>query len=102
MKLSLSVALMINATFFIRIGAGLSCDSSCAACWKDGVSGVDTKFSCDDNGHCGNTCPPGYHGMHCARASRCSCYIGTPCGDFGPCFYGKKYYNQIVYCSQKT
>ncbi|KAF8422262.1 hypothetical protein EV426DRAFT_606738, partial [Tirmania nivea] len=76
MQLYLGFALVLNAAIFIRTAAGLSCDSSCAACWRDGSPGVDTKFSCDSNGHCGNTCPPGYNSIHCARASRCS-YVTT-------------------------
>ncbi|KAF8422261.1 hypothetical protein EV426DRAFT_606733 [Tirmania nivea] len=103
MQLYLGVALVLNAAIFIRTAAGLSCFSSCAACWRDGSPGVDTKFTCGLTGECGNTCPPGYSDMHCARASRCSCYNcynGTSSGDFGPCFYGKAYFNKIVYCNQ--
>jgi len=71
MKLHLGIALVVNAAGFIYTTTGLRCGSDCAACWKDGdPDGVDTKFSCSDK-ECGSVCPPGYHGIHCAKNSRC-------------------------------
>ena len=71
MRLYLQVSLSIMATFtHMVLVLGLKCSSGCAACWKDNdLSGTDTKFSC--SGDCGSTCPPGYHGIHCAKYSRC-------------------------------
>ena len=72
MKLFLQTSLIITATLtHITTVLGLKCDSYCAACWKDGSPGVDTKFACN-SGHCGDKCPTGYSGIHCATALRCS------------------------------
>ena len=66
-------ALVIAATFFTHTAVvlGLYCSGHCAACWKDGSPGIDTKFSCDNYGHCGGSCPAGYSDMHCAKWERC-------------------------------
>jgi hypothetical protein len=54
----------------IQMAAGLRCNSGCAACWLDNNNdGVDTKFTCV--GDCGDVCPTGYNGIHCARVDRC-------------------------------
>ena len=75
MKLFYSVAASIFfANGVIQMAAGLKCDTSCAACWLDNNSdGVDTKFLCtgDHGVHCGDLCPTGYSGIHCAKIERC-------------------------------
>ena len=70
--------LVASSIFFasgvIQMAAGLKCDTSCAACWLDNNSdGVDTKFLCtgDHGVHCGDLCPTGYSGIHCAKIERC-------------------------------
>ena len=74
MKLCLLVALVTTATFTYMapvLGLTLTCDSNCAACWKDGdTTGADTKFTCNNN-DCGATCPAGYNDIHCAKYYRC-------------------------------
>ncbi|RPB27032.1 hypothetical protein L211DRAFT_603730 [Terfezia boudieri ATCC MYA-4762] len=67
MKLHSGVALFIAASF-LHTAAGLLCRGACAACWKDGVPGVDVILHCDVV--C-NSCPVGFHGLHCAKRSRC-------------------------------
>lgn len=71
MKLYLQVVFVIM-TAFIHMAPvlGLNCPSGCGACWKDGSSGVDTKFRCTNN-ECGTICPSGYKDMHCATYNRC-------------------------------
>ena len=74
MKPCLQVALFIlAASMHIALVQGIKCSSNCAACWKDNdTDGVDTKFICNGReGDCGDTCPPGYHGIHCAGWERC-------------------------------
>ena len=69
----IQVALVITAALghLALLVSGISCGSACAACWKnDDNNGVDTKFFCK-LGRCGDACPDGYHGIHCARFSRC-------------------------------
>lgn len=71
----LQAALVISATFInmaLVSGSRVWCDSNCAACWLNGDqgTGVDTKFSCE-NGSCGDSCPSGYGGLHCAKDERC-------------------------------
>ena len=68
----ISFAISLVAAGFIQTVAGVYCDSMCAACWKDGSPGVDTKFSCDySTSDCGDKCPPGYGSIHCAEQKRC-------------------------------
>ena len=68
----IAFAIYLVATCFIQTVAGLHCDSRRAACWKDGSPGVDTKFNCNySTGDCGEKCPPGYSGIHCAEHVRC-------------------------------
>jgi hypothetical protein len=65
---------MFFANGIIQMAAGLDCSSSCAACWLDNNNdGVDTKFTCTGNGGvgCGDVCPTGYNGIHCAKSERC-------------------------------
>ena len=64
-----SVVTLATLTYTALV-SGMACDSNCAACWKDGSSGVDIKFSCINN-DCGSACPTGYSGMHCATKLRC-------------------------------
>lgn len=73
MRLDLQIALVIATTLtHTALVLGLTCDSACAACWKDNAPGVDTKFACDPlTGKCGSTCPEGYHWIHCATYARC-------------------------------
>ena len=71
MKAFSTVAYWLFAAGLIQTAVGLNCDSGCVACWKDGASGVDAKFSCPDGYHCGDGCPSGYSGLHCARETRC-------------------------------
>ncbi|KIK02277.1 hypothetical protein K443DRAFT_677788 [Laccaria amethystina LaAM-08-1] len=74
----------------IQMAAGLQCNSGCAACWLDNNNdGVDTKFTCT-GGDCGDVCPTGYNGIHCARLERCLCAPGLElsCRVFGPCQCG--------------
>ncbi|KAF8427365.1 hypothetical protein EV426DRAFT_374569 [Tirmania nivea] len=103
MKLYLEVALV--AAGIIQIAAGLKCRSGCAACWKDGASGVDIKFSCND-GHCGDSCPAGYSRIHCAKEARCQCKIGDVCPIYGPCWCGvhieKKKSGDTANCDKVT
>ncbi|KIJ93808.1 hypothetical protein K443DRAFT_111474, partial [Laccaria amethystina LaAM-08-1] len=61
------------------------CKSGCAACWLDNNGdGVDTKFTCPGHQYprlgiqilrppcqCGDACPTGYNGIHCAAIERC-------------------------------
>ena len=62
---------MFFANSVILMAAGIQCSSGCAACWLDNnPDGVDTKFSCN-GGDCGDVCPSGYNGIHCARFGRC-------------------------------
>ncbi|KIK02275.1 hypothetical protein K443DRAFT_97278 [Laccaria amethystina LaAM-08-1] len=66
---------MFFATNVIQMAAGLACNSGCAACWLDNNNdGVDTKFTCtggEQGVDCGDECPTGYNGMHCAHIARC-------------------------------
>ena len=75
MKLFYPVAVsMFFANSVIQMAMGLICDSGCAACWLDNNNnGVDTKFSCTARhmDHCGDVCPAGYNGIHCAKSARC-------------------------------
>lgn len=75
MKFYLPATLVVAATFtHMALVSGLSCDSGCAACWKIGSPGIDTKILCPDNGNkkeCGNSCPSGYNRLHCANWYRC-------------------------------
>ncbi|KIJ93433.1 hypothetical protein K443DRAFT_397621 [Laccaria amethystina LaAM-08-1] len=75
MKSFYTVAIsMFFANAVIQMAAGLICNDNCAACWLDNnADGVDTKFSCTGNEyvHCGDVCPPGYNGIHCAESKRC-------------------------------
>ena len=73
MKLHLPVVFVTMATFtHMALVSGISCDSNCAACWKDNdTKGTDIKFSCNDKNDCGSACPSGYHGIHCASPLRC-------------------------------
>ncbi|KIJ92642.1 hypothetical protein K443DRAFT_648857 [Laccaria amethystina LaAM-08-1] len=75
MKSFYAVAISIFfANGVIQMAVGLKCSSGCAACWLDNNNdGEDTKFTCTgDNGvHCGDVCPTGYHGIHCAKIERC-------------------------------
>ena len=65
------VVSMFLANGVILMAAGLSCHTGCAACWLDNNSdGVDTKFQCNGE-DCGEVCPPGYNGLHCAKLARC-------------------------------
>ena len=73
MKL-LSIAFsLVFAGSFIQTVVGVTCDSGCAACWKIGSPGIDIKMGCDPdpNFDCGDECPSGYEGIHCARYRRC-------------------------------
>jgi hypothetical protein len=75
MKSFYAVAISIFfAAGVIQMAAAIKCGDGCAACWKDNNNdGEDTKFSCtgEDGVHCGDVCPPGYHGIHCANIERC-------------------------------
>ena len=71
--IAVSIFLTNGAT---QMAAGLKCSTACAACWLDNNNdGVDTKFTCrEDQGsytHCGDACPTGYNGIHCAKTERC-------------------------------
>ncbi|KAF8446696.1 hypothetical protein BGX38DRAFT_620032 [Terfezia claveryi] len=68
MKLHAGVTLIIAASF-LHTAAALICRGACAACWKDGASGIDVILHCTQL-FC-NYCPVGYHGLHCAKPSRC-------------------------------
>ena len=72
MKIQSALGLLLAADF-IQTAAGLHCDSECAACWKTGdTNGVDIKLSCGlGTRECGDTCPQGYEGIHCAKRARC-------------------------------
>lgn len=72
MKLYLQIVLGLTATLLTQMAlvSGLSCNSNCAACWKDNSPGEDTKFVCD-NGNCGDNCPFGFNSIHCADFDRC-------------------------------
>lgn len=71
MKLYLQVAFVLTATFvYMPLVLGLTCTTGCAACWKDGQPGLDTKFSCPDS-NCAANCPLGFSNMHCAETKRC-------------------------------
>ncbi|KIJ92089.1 hypothetical protein K443DRAFT_114119 [Laccaria amethystina LaAM-08-1] len=66
--------IMLFAISVIQMAAALECSSGCAACWLNNNSdGEDTKFTCtgDKGVHCGDVCPPGYNGIHCANIVRC-------------------------------
>ncbi|KIJ92092.1 hypothetical protein K443DRAFT_114120 [Laccaria amethystina LaAM-08-1] len=66
--------IMLFANGVIQMAAALECSSGCAACWLDNNNdGVDTKFACsgDKGVHCGDECPTGYNGLHCAKIDRC-------------------------------
>ncbi len=60
----------VFATGIIQTAVGLQCGTGCAACWKDGQPGVDTKMLCA-GGKCNDFCPKGYSGKHCAADDRC-------------------------------
>ncbi|KIK00785.1 hypothetical protein K443DRAFT_678974 [Laccaria amethystina LaAM-08-1] len=80
---------MFFANNAIQMAAGLHCNSGCAACWLDNNDdGVDTKFECI--GECGDVCPAGYNGIHCATFNRCLCSPDQAysCHIFGPCQCG--------------
>ena len=73
MKLYVGVTLVVVASL-IHTAMGLSCEDLCAACWKDNdPNGTDIKMQCNAkfSGGCGNTCPSGYSGIHCAQSKRC-------------------------------
>ena len=72
MKLSLVFGLVF-ASGLIEMAVGIYCPTSqCGACWKTGSPGVDIKFWCDVSPNdCGDTCPEGYEGIHCAKDFRC-------------------------------
>ena len=70
MKLYLQVTLVIVSHMVLV--SGLQCGSQCAACWKDDTPGVDIKVTCGYDGWCGETCPQGYHDLHCAKWARCT------------------------------
>ena len=71
MRFTIALSLFLAAGFTQT--AALTCDTDCAACWKDGSPGVDIKFWCDYNSDagCDSVCPPGYSDIHCARTERC-------------------------------
>jgi hypothetical protein len=74
MKL-LSIAFtLVFAASLIHKATGLICSSACAACWKIGSPGIDIKMGCDPDAdfECGNECPNGYEGIHCAQFRRCT------------------------------
>ena len=71
MKVCPQFALLLAAGF-IQMAAGLTCESNCAACYKDNSPGVDIKFCCGPGNHCGRSCPPGYSDLHCAKGVRCA------------------------------
>ncbi|KAF8444304.1 hypothetical protein BGX38DRAFT_1198056 [Terfezia claveryi] len=71
MKFYLGTTLIFNTVFFIHLANAKVCNDSCAACWKIGEPGVDTKWECHVTGECGNSCPPGYYDLHCAKWQRC-------------------------------
>ena len=73
MRAFFAATFSLFAVSLIQTAAGLNCDSLCAACWMDNnADGADIKFTClADDGYCGETCPVGYHGMHCANHARC-------------------------------
>jgi len=77
MKVS-SVATSLFVTVgFIQTAMGLYCYESCSACWSDTQPGVDIKILCDYvSNECGQPCPSGYHGKHCAKRQRCM-YVET-------------------------
>ena len=97
MKLDLWVILVLTASFTnMALVSGIvissfRCNSDCAACWKDGEPGVDTKMSCHKN-VCSKDCPAGYNTKHCAKIKRCLYvdpfslhkYIRIPCA-FASC-----------------
>jgi hypothetical protein len=63
---------LIFAAEIIQSVAGIECHSSnCAACWKIGSPGIDIKIPCGPKGECGDKCPDGYEGIHCAKSTRC-------------------------------
>ena len=69
MKVYLQVALVMIAHAALVLG--MKCSSNCAACWQDNdTHGKDIKFNCIGN-HCGDSCPPNFHGLHCADSKRC-------------------------------
>ncbi len=68
--LSVTLSLTLAAAFIQKV-VGLNCyPSDCSACWKDGSPGVDIKMSCKSS-ECGESCPDGYHDLHCAKSQRC-------------------------------
>ena len=67
--LSVALSLLFSAAF-IQTAAGITCDSSCSACWKIGSPGVDVKIGCWGN-NCPDSCPDGYENIHCAEWQRC-------------------------------
>jgi hypothetical protein len=70
--MSMMALSLLFAAGLIQQVVGITCDTDCAACWKTGSPGIDTKFSCrSDNYDCGKTCPSGYQGIHCAKVNRC-------------------------------
>ncbi|KIJ92650.1 hypothetical protein K443DRAFT_428433 [Laccaria amethystina LaAM-08-1] len=104
MKYFYAVAICIFfANGVIQMAVGLKCDSGCAACWLDNNNdGQDTKFTCmGDRGslvHCGDVCPTGYHGIHCAKIERCLCGPQGNCDEFGPCQCTAIHNNGYLYC----
>ena len=106
MKLFSAATSLLFAASLIQTAVGLNCNSGCGACWKDdNANGADIKFTCTNGGNCGDKCPQGYHGIHCAEATRCW-YVnysksgrasvklstrcdhkdwGWNCDDLGPC-----------------
>ncbi|KIJ92086.1 hypothetical protein K443DRAFT_459179 [Laccaria amethystina LaAM-08-1] len=102
MKSFYAVAISIFfAASVIQMAAAIKCGDGCAACWKDNNNdGEDTKFSCtgEDGVHCGDVCPPGYHGIHCANIERCICGTLQSCHKFGPCQCGSTRSNGYSLC----
>ncbi|KAF8427086.1 hypothetical protein EV426DRAFT_591587, partial [Tirmania nivea] len=101
MNMYLGIFLVLTARCITTV-AGIKCSSYCAACWKDGEPGVDIKFHLDHQ-KAADWCPPGYHGIHCAKAARCVCDYpkkASECKIFGPCICPAKYseVNGSLYC----
>ncbi|KIK06049.1 hypothetical protein K443DRAFT_674614 [Laccaria amethystina LaAM-08-1] len=96
MKFSMALSMLL-ASGFIQTAVGLKCSSGCAACWQDNNSnGADIKIRCGGNmgeNECGNNCPTGYSGLHCANASRCVCEDGNNCSELGPCQCGVQHFD---------
>ena len=69
-------ALVFIAMSLIQPAAGIDCQSTCAACWRDNDNtGKDIKVQCypkaDNQGGCGDACPDGFSRIHCAKKERC-------------------------------